>query len=118
MFTLTGKVRCCLIRVQMGRDAQASTRLPSDLKQQVQEIATKEHRTLSGTIELLLRRGAAQYRKDGRLVEGISNVQLAKDEAENEAFAREFTDKIMKVVEARLDERERAAKPSKKRKRA
>lgn len=104
----------------MGRDAQASTRLPSDLKRQVQEVADLEHRTLSSTIELLLRRGVAQYRKDGRLVEGISNAQLEKEEAESQAYAEELAEKMIRVIEARLDARERAREQaaSKKSKRA
>lgn len=86
----------------MGRDAQASTRLPSDLKTEVQEIADKEHRTLSNTIELLLRRGAAAYRRDGRLVQ-VSNPQLDTAEAAQMAYIEEMAERVMRVI------RERAA---------
>lgn len=89
----------------MGRDAQASTRLPSDLKREVQEIADKEHRTLSNTIELLLRRGAAAYGRDGRLVQ-ISNRQLDTEEAARMAYIELVAEDVMKVI------RDRATKAS------
>jgi hypothetical protein len=81
----------------MGRDAQASTRLPHDLKREVQEIADKEHRTLSGTIELLLRRGAAAYHRDGRLVPA-PNRQLDSAEAAARAMIEEIAQRMVHMI--------------------
>lgn len=53
----------------MARDAQASLRMPSDLKERIKEIAGETHRSLSNTIELLLRRGVEVYTQDGMLVD-------------------------------------------------
>jgi hypothetical protein len=53
----------------MVRDAQASVRMPNDLKGKIKEIADATHRSLSSAIELLLRRGVEAYEKDGVLID-------------------------------------------------
>jgi hypothetical protein len=50
-----------------SRDAQASLRLPADLKAAIQRIANAEQRTLSSTIELLLKRAVTNYESHGLL---------------------------------------------------
>lgn len=53
----------------MTRDAQASVRLPKELKDEIQRIAQETRRTLSSTIELLLMKGVEAYREDGYLLD-------------------------------------------------
>ena len=86
----------------MGRDAYASLRLPPDLKKEAQEIADKDHRSLSNTIELLLRRGAAAYKRDGRLVE-ISNRNVETEEAARMLQIEEVAEQVMRVIRERVE---------------
>jgi hypothetical protein len=97
----------------MNRDAFASLRLPADLKREAQEIADKEHRTLSNTIELLLRRGALAYRRDGRLVLQISNRQLDTEEAARMAFIELVAEDVMQVIHERAEKAQTTSKKSK-----
>ena len=53
----------------MPRDSYASLRLPADLKSEVQRIALEEQRSLSMTIEFLLRRGVQAFNRDGVLLD-------------------------------------------------
>jgi len=50
------------------RDDTACFRLPADLKKQIRAVADHESRTLSSTLELLLRRGVADFERDGLLI--------------------------------------------------
>ena len=53
----------------MPKDAIASLRLPADLKREVESVSKSEHRPVSSTLELLVRRGLNRYKEDGVLVE-------------------------------------------------
>jgi hypothetical protein len=47
------------------KDAPLAFRIPAELKQDIQEIADREARSMSQICEILLRIGAAQYKKEG-----------------------------------------------------
>ena len=53
----------------MKRKEYASLRLPAKLKRQISRIAASSSRTVSNTIELLILRGIAQFKRDGSLIE-------------------------------------------------
>ncbi|MFN7927112.1 MAG: Arc family DNA-binding protein [Blastocatellia bacterium] len=56
----------------MTKDAQASLRMPQDLKEEIKKIAEFEHRTLSNTIELLLKNAVTSYWKEKKPLVEIS----------------------------------------------
>ena len=47
------------------KDAPLAFRIPAELKQDIQEIADREARSMSQICEILLRIGAEQYKKEG-----------------------------------------------------
>ena len=49
----------------MKKNAPLAFRIPSDLKKDLQRIATREARSMSQICELLLRIGVEAYEKDG-----------------------------------------------------
>jgi hypothetical protein len=90
----------------MARESYASLRLPPDLKAEIQEIASSQHRSLSNTIELLLRRGIQDFRSDGILVELPGSSKAVRSEVsdpQSTALAKE----IAKLVIQSLEKRER-----------
>jgi hypothetical protein len=47
------------------KDAPLAFRIPAELKQDLQQIADREARSMSQTCEILLRIGSEQYKKEG-----------------------------------------------------
>jgi hypothetical protein len=82
----------------MIRNQYASVRLPNKLKAEVAKIAGATSRTLSSTIELLIRRGVEQFKRDGLLIE-LPPQKRAKDrDAETEAIARHIADRVAEIL--------------------
>lgn len=54
---------------RMANDTTFTLRLPSELKNEIAEIAEKQMRSTSMVFILLLRRGIELYRQDGMLLE-------------------------------------------------
>lgn len=87
---------------RMGREAQASLRLPTDLKEVVQDVAKAESRTLSSTMELLLRLGVASYNRDGVL---LRKAAEEPDTPPPEEDIEELANRMADLVAERLLER-------------
>jgi len=51
--------------MSVRKDAPLAFRIPGDLKQELQKIASGEARSLSQICEILLRIGTQQYAKEG-----------------------------------------------------
>jgi hypothetical protein len=49
----------------MKKDAPLAFRIPADLKEKLQQVATREARSISQTCEILLRLGIEGYEREG-----------------------------------------------------
>jgi len=49
----------------MKKDAPLAFRIPADLKRRLEELASREARSISQVCEILLRIGVAAYEKEG-----------------------------------------------------
>jgi hypothetical protein len=67
MSTVDAKSMLVFNSARMAKDAHASLRLPAELKLEIEKISETEARPVSSVLELLVRRGLAQYRDDGIL---------------------------------------------------
>jgi|SRR6185503_17518752 len=101
----------------MARDSYASLRLPPDLKDQVKDIADSQHRSLSNTIELLIRRGIEGFRQDGLLVELPRRTQVQGSPSHGKVLTdrESLAEEIAALVVASLEKREHSgSRPRKK----
>ena|SRR5438876_11779148 len=94
----------------MTRDAQASLRMPTVLKREIQKIATETRRTLSNTIEQLLWRGVQSFNTDGVLVDRPEtskpqSASQATPNSESERLANEMAELVMKMALQKVRER-------------
>jgi predicted DNA-binding protein len=78
------------------RDKQVSLRLPADLKRDVQKIADATNRTLSNAVEMLIRRGVEDYKRDGMLIDVTPKRRGKKGglDPASEQFANELVEKL------------------------
>jgi|SRR5215831_5405034 len=77
------------------RKSQASFRLPPELKRELETIASNEGRTLSNTLEMLLRSAVSSYKKSANLAPQSPDVQLSQHSLEDLEAARRIADIIL-----------------------
>jgi hypothetical protein len=80
--------------------------MPADLKLEIEQIATETRRTLSSAIELLLRRGVEEFRKDGVLIDtrtaaGSSRAPIPSDRNFETELAQELAKEISRFLTRR-----------------
>ena len=87
----------------MRRPEYASVRLTPGLKRELAKIASANSQTLSRTIELLVRRGLKQYRRDGLLIEARKTAGEADAGDSIEAVLHRLVPEVAKIIRKRLE---------------
>ena len=106
----------------MTRDAQASLRMPTALKQEIERIASETRRSLSSSIELLLWRGVEEFKKDGVLIgrpESPLTQTSSRADPDSERWMDEMAELVLETALKKARERKLIGggeKPRKKRK--
>lgn len=88
----------------MARESYATLRLPASLKSEVERIAKQQARSLSNTIELLLRRGVQAFQEDGLLLVDLPKATQTSSRAATES---ELAEKIAELVMAKMKQEAR-----------